>query len=107
CPSRAFLAEFMQDECHLNCAWAKLCGLPPREISRWEHALREALEWRCWVCKILASMTSPVPHPIHPSFLHRAKFAYDRHHHYLLLPFHVLVPLVQISSAISLVFWPA
>ncbi|TFK68657.1 hypothetical protein BDN72DRAFT_858209 [Pluteus cervinus] len=97
CPRRAFLAslilasKFTQDKCYSNRAWAKLCGLPPREISRCEHALGEALEWRLWV----------VPHPIHRLFVHKAKFAYDHHHHYQLLPFDVLTLLVQISSVIS------
>ena len=57
CPRRAFLAslilasKFIQDKCYSNRAWAKLSGLPPREISRCERALGEALEWRLWVGK--------------------------------------------------------
>ncbi|TFK60298.1 hypothetical protein BDN72DRAFT_779589 [Pluteus cervinus] len=45
CARCAFLAslilgsKFMQDKCYSNCAWAKLCGLPPREISPCERAL--------------------------------------------------------------------
>ncbi|KAF8426446.1 hypothetical protein L210DRAFT_3352600, partial [Boletus edulis BED1] len=52
CPRRTFLAslilasKFMQGRCHSNRAWAKLSGLPPREIGRCECALGEALEWR-------------------------------------------------------------
>lgn len=60
CPRRAFLAslilasKFMQDRCFSNRAWAKLSGLPPREIGRCERALGEALEWRLWVGKLPA-----------------------------------------------------
>lgn len=32
-------AKFMQDKCYSNRAWAKLYGLPPREVSRCERAL--------------------------------------------------------------------
>ncbi|KAH9022247.1 hypothetical protein EDB84DRAFT_1274674 [Lactarius hengduanensis] len=58
CPRRAFLAslilasKFMQDKCYSNRAWAKLAGLPAREIGRCERALGEALGWRLWVGKI-------------------------------------------------------
>ncbi|KAI0348847.1 hypothetical protein OH77DRAFT_1359329, partial [Trametes cingulata] len=54
-PRRTFLAclilasKFMQDRSYLNRAWAKLAGLPPREISRCERAVGEALEWRLWI----------------------------------------------------------
>ncbi|KAK1218799.1 hypothetical protein PQX77_018476 [Marasmius sp. AFHP31] len=57
CPRRAFLAslilasKFTQDKCYSNRAWAKLSGLPPREIGRCERALGDALEWRLWVGK--------------------------------------------------------
>lgn len=57
CPRRAFLAalilasKFLQDRCYSNRAWAKLSGLPPREVGRCERALGEALEWRLWVGK--------------------------------------------------------
>ncbi|KLO04490.1 hypothetical protein SCHPADRAFT_917907 [Schizopora paradoxa] len=57
CPRRAFLAalilasKFLQDRCYSNRAWAKLSGLTPREVSRCERALGEALEWRLWVGK--------------------------------------------------------
>ncbi|EKM54487.1 uncharacterized protein PHACADRAFT_97448, partial [Phanerochaete carnosa HHB-10118-sp] len=57
CPRRTFLAclilasKFMQDRSYSNKAWAKLAGLPPREIGRCERALGEALEWRLWVGK--------------------------------------------------------
>ena len=66
CPRRAFLAslilasKFMQDKCYSNRAWAKLSGLPPREIGRCERALGEALEWRLWVGKPpVPAQTSP------------------------------------------------
>ncbi|KLO05937.1 hypothetical protein SCHPADRAFT_802591, partial [Schizopora paradoxa] len=55
CPRRAFLAalvlasKFLQDRCYSNRAWAKLAGLAPREVSRCERALGEALGWRLWV----------------------------------------------------------
>jgi len=61
CPRRAFLAslilasKFFQDKCYSNRAWAKLSGLPPREIGRCERALGQALEWRLWVGKTSAS----------------------------------------------------
>ncbi|KAI0051915.1 hypothetical protein FA95DRAFT_1602396, partial [Auriscalpium vulgare] len=57
CPRRTFLAslilasKFTQDKCYSNRAWAKLAGLPAREIGRCERALGEALEWRLWVGK--------------------------------------------------------
>jgi hypothetical protein len=60
CPRRAFLAslilasKFMQDKCYSNRAWAKLAGLPAREIGRCERALGEALGWRLWVGKMPA-----------------------------------------------------
>lgn len=57
CPRRTFLAclilasKFMQDRSYSNRAWAKLAGLPPREIGRCERAVGQALEWRLWVGK--------------------------------------------------------
>lgn len=57
CPRRSFLAalilatKFSQDRCYSNKAWAKLSGLPPREIGRCERALGQALDWRMWVGK--------------------------------------------------------
>ena len=65
CPRRAFLAalilasKFLQDRCYSNRAWAKLSGLPPREVSRCERALGDALEWRLWVGK--SSLPSEEP----------------------------------------------
>ncbi|KIJ67950.1 hypothetical protein HYDPIDRAFT_107495 [Hydnomerulius pinastri MD-312] len=65
CPRRTFLAslilasKFMQDRCYSNRAWAKLSGLPPREIGRCERALGEALDWRLWVGKLPAAQTAP------------------------------------------------
>ena len=64
CPRRTFLAslilasKFMQDRCYSNRAWAKLSGLPPREIGRCERALGEALEWRLWVGKLPAAQSA-------------------------------------------------
>ncbi|KAJ8487423.1 hypothetical protein ONZ51_g4192 [Trametes cubensis] len=64
CPRRTFLAclilasKFMQDRSYSNRAWAKLAGLPPREIGRCERAVGEALEWRLWVGKIPAVSAS-------------------------------------------------
>jgi hypothetical protein len=58
CPRRTFLAavilasKFTQDKCFSNKAWARLAGLPAREISRCERALGAALEWRLWVGKL-------------------------------------------------------
>uniref|UniRef100_A0A8H7XNU6 Uncharacterized protein n=1 Tax=Psilocybe cubensis TaxID=181762 RepID=A0A8H7XNU6_PSICU len=57
CPRRAFLAslilasKFSQEKCYSNRAWARLSGLPPREIGRCERALAQALQWRLWVGK--------------------------------------------------------
>ncbi|KAI0728140.1 hypothetical protein C8Q72DRAFT_780425, partial [Fomitopsis betulina] len=57
CPRRTFLAclilasKFMQDRSYSNRAWAKLAGLPPREIGRCERAVGNVLEWRLWVGK--------------------------------------------------------
>ncbi|KAI0056196.1 hypothetical protein BV25DRAFT_1771514, partial [Artomyces pyxidatus] len=55
CPRRTFLASlilasrFVLERSHSNRAWAKLVGLPAREIGRCERALGEALDWRLWV----------------------------------------------------------
>ncbi len=65
CPRRTFLAalilasKFSQDKCYSNRAWAKLSGLPPREIGRCERALGQALDWRLWVGKKSSSLGSP------------------------------------------------
>ena len=65
CPRRAFLAslilasKFMQDKCYSNRAWAKLAGLPAREIGRCERALGEALGWRLWVGKMPGQRVLP------------------------------------------------
>ena len=65
CPRRTFLAsvilasKFSQDKCYSNRAWAKLSGLPPREIGRCERALGQALGWRLWVGKTLLSSQTP------------------------------------------------
>ena len=67
CPRRTFLAsvilasKFSQDKCYSNRAWAKLSGLPPREIGRCERALGQALGWRLWVGKTLLSSQTPTP----------------------------------------------
>jgi len=50
CPRRTFLAalilasKFLQDRCYSNRAWAKLSGLPAREVGRCERALGDALQ---------------------------------------------------------------
>jgi len=60
CPRRMFVAalilacKFTQDRVYSNRAWARISGLEPREISRCERALGEALDWRLWVGKGLA-----------------------------------------------------
>ncbi|KAK7687052.1 hypothetical protein QCA50_009552 [Cerrena zonata] len=73
CPRRTFLAclilasKFMQDRSYSNRAWAKLAGLPPREIGRCERALGEALEWRLWVGKSPSpnvNSTGPATRPV-------------------------------------------
>ncbi|KAL1741394.1 hypothetical protein HDZ31DRAFT_76216, partial [Schizophyllum fasciatum] len=57
CPRRTFLAalvlahKFIMEKCYSNRAWAKIAGLPPREVGRCERALGEALDWRLWVGK--------------------------------------------------------
>ena len=64
CPRRTFLAalilasKFSQDKCYSNRAWAKLSGLPPREIGRCERALGQALDWRLWVGKKASILVS-------------------------------------------------
>ncbi|KAI0949386.1 hypothetical protein AcW1_009017 [Taiwanofungus camphoratus] len=64
CPRRTFLAclilasKFMQDRSYSNRAWAKLAGLPPREIGRCERAVGNALEWRLWVGKNVTTMAT-------------------------------------------------
>ncbi|KAI0823650.1 hypothetical protein BC628DRAFT_1324518, partial [Trametes gibbosa] len=64
CPRRTFLAclilasKFIQDRSYSNRAWAKLAGLPPREIGRCERAVGEALEWRLWVGKLPTTSSS-------------------------------------------------
>jgi hypothetical protein len=69
CPRRAFLAslilasKFTQDKCYSNRAWAKLSGLPPREIGRCERALGDALEWRLWVGKVPSATAPTSPSP--------------------------------------------
>jgi len=69
CPRRTFLAsvilasKFSQDKCYSNRAWAKLSGLPPREIGRCERALGQALGWRLWVGKTLLSSHTPCSTP--------------------------------------------
>ncbi|KNZ72932.1 G1/S-specific cyclin pas1 [Termitomyces sp. J132] len=74
CPRRAFLAslilasKFTQDKCYSNRAWAKLSGLPPREIGRCERALGEALDWRLWVGKQPSAVP---PSPPLQTFIHR------------------------------------
>ncbi|TRM69466.1 hypothetical protein BD626DRAFT_563211 [Schizophyllum amplum] len=58
CPRRTFLAalvlshKFIMEKCYSNRAWAKIAGLPPREVGRCERALGEALNWRLWVGKV-------------------------------------------------------
>ncbi|KAK0195384.1 hypothetical protein F5146DRAFT_283990 [Armillaria mellea] len=70
CPRRAFLAslilasKFMQDKCYSNRAWAKLSGLQPREISRCERALGDALGWRLWVGKMPLGDPTPATRPV-------------------------------------------
>ncbi|KAJ7772594.1 hypothetical protein DFH07DRAFT_953059 [Mycena maculata] len=67
CPRRAFLAslilasKFTQDKCYSNRAWAKLSGLPAREIGRCERALGDALDWRLWVGKTPVASQAPSP----------------------------------------------
>ena len=67
CPRRTFLAalilasKFSQDKCYSNRAWAKLSGLPPREIGRCERALGQTLDWRLWVGK-KALTSAPAVH---------------------------------------------
>ena len=69
CPRRTFLAsvilasKFSQDKCYSNRAWAKLSGLPPREIGRCERALGQALGWRLWVGKTSLSSHTPCSTP--------------------------------------------
>lgn len=77
CPRRAFLAalilasKFTQDKCYSNRAWAKLSGLPPKEIGRCERALGCALEWRLWVGKANAATSTPTQSSSSPTSAHR------------------------------------
>ncbi|KAH8828228.1 hypothetical protein DL96DRAFT_1158818 [Flagelloscypha sp. PMI_526] len=65
CPRRAFLAslilasKFLQDKSYSNRAWAKLSGLPAKEISRCERGLGRALDWRLWVGRTSENSPSP------------------------------------------------
>ncbi|KAG8929448.1 hypothetical protein FRC02_005571 [Tulasnella sp. 418] len=43
--------KFLQDRAYSNKAWAKLSGLPGKEVGRCERALGGALGWRLWVGK--------------------------------------------------------
>lgn len=73
CPRRTFLAalilasKFLQDRCYSNRAWAKLSGLPPREVSRCERALGDALGWRLWVGKSPSSASEENPRGVQRS----------------------------------------
>ncbi|KAK6964708.1 hypothetical protein R3P38DRAFT_3300419 [Favolaschia claudopus] len=64
CPRRAFLAslilasKFTQDTCYSNRAWAKLSGLPAREISQCERAL---MNWRLWSNEVTTPIPTPAP----------------------------------------------
>ncbi|KAH7868263.1 uncharacterized protein C8R40DRAFT_1062496, partial [Lentinula edodes] len=57
CPRRTFLAtiilamKFLHDGTYPNRYWAELCRLTPREVSRCERAVGNALQWRLWVGK--------------------------------------------------------
>ncbi|KDQ09808.1 hypothetical protein BOTBODRAFT_641302 [Botryobasidium botryosum FD-172 SS1] len=42
-------AKFLQDHVYSNCAWAKLTGLDPIEVTHCERALGDALSWCLWV----------------------------------------------------------
>jgi hypothetical protein len=81
CPRRTFLAslilasKFMQDKCYSNRAWAKLAGLPAREIGRCERALGEALGWRLWVGKTPAHRALPRSQSVGNLCSSRASFA--------------------------------
>src|ERR1700748_2368665 len=61
CPLCAFMgalvlsANFVQDKCYSNKVWAKLCGLPAREVNCCERTLGDALGWRLWVGKSSSS----------------------------------------------------
>ncbi|TFY69155.1 hypothetical protein EVJ58_g575 [Rhodofomes roseus] len=54
----------MQDRSYSNRAWAKLAGLPPREIGRCERAVGNVLEWRLWVGKDLNVGTGTSKRPL-------------------------------------------
>ncbi|KAH7873093.1 uncharacterized protein C8R40DRAFT_1023580, partial [Lentinula edodes] len=55
CPRRTFLAtvilamKFLYDSTHSNREWALLCRLTPREVSKCERTIGNALHWRLWV----------------------------------------------------------
>ncbi|KAJ7291325.1 hypothetical protein C8J57DRAFT_1704964 [Mycena rebaudengoi] len=50
--------QFTQDKCYSNCAWAKLSGLPARDIGRCEHALGDTVS---------GSAKRPLPPPLPPA----------------------------------------
>lgn len=72
-PRRTILAalvlatKFHQDRAYSNKAWAKLSGLPGKEVTRCENALGVALDWRLWVGRIpptaasLLGVDTPAP----------------------------------------------
>jgi len=70
CPRRTFLAalilasKFSQDKSYSNRAWAKLSGLPPREIGRCERALGQILDWRLWVGKKVPTSSLSASHTV-------------------------------------------
>ena len=76
CPCRTFLtalilaSKFSQDKCYSNRAWAKLLGLPPREIGRCERTLGQALDWRLWIGK---KTSSSEPTPVRTSLVGRTQ----------------------------------
>lgn len=71
CPRRTFLAcvilaaKFVEEHSRLNCSWAKLVGLSPREIGRCERAVGNVLKWRLWVGKIPSAAARHGHSPLH------------------------------------------
>ena len=60
---------FFQGRRGSNHAWAKVPGLPPREIGHYERVLGQALEWCLWISEgpVLVQPTTPAAAPVRNS----------------------------------------
>ena len=96
CPRRTFLAslilasKFMQDRCYSNRAWAKLSGLPLREIGRCERALVKRLSGASGLVSCLQRVS------------HRCILFFRQHSH--LSPLPCLLPFSTCQSDLPIFF---